>query len=45
MPAKRKTQKEDILKASISIISHEGLNALNDCKEIGLFNTTTFLYL
>ena len=29
MPAKRKTQKEDILKASISIISHEGLNALN----------------
>lgn len=28
MPAKRKTQKEDILKASISIISHEGLNAL-----------------
>ena len=29
MPAKRKIQKEDILKASISIISHEGLNALN----------------
>ena len=29
MPAKRKIQKEDILKASISIISNEGLNALN----------------
>ena len=29
MPAKRKIQKEDILQASISIISHEGLNALN----------------
>lgn len=29
MPAKRKIQKEDILKASISIISHEGLSALN----------------
>ena len=29
MPAKRKIQKEDILKASISIISHEGLNANN----------------
>ena len=48
MPAKRKIQKEDILKASISIISHEGLNALNArkiAKEIRLFNTTTFLYL
>lgn len=29
MPAKRKIQKEDILQASISIISHEGLSALN----------------
>ena len=29
MPAKRKIQKEDILQASISIISHEGFNALN----------------
>lgn len=29
MPAKRKIQKEDILQASISIISHEGLGALN----------------
>ena len=48
MPAKRKIQKEDILQASISIISHEGLNALNArkvAKKIRLFNTTTFLYL
>lgn len=29
MPAKRKIQKEDILQASISIISQEGLSALN----------------
>lgn len=47
MPAKRKIQKEDILKASISIISHEGLSALNArkvAKALGCSTQPLFYY-
>ena len=48
MPAKRKIQKEDILKASISIISHEGLNALNArkiAKKLGCSTQPLFIFM
>lgn len=48
MPAKRKIQKEDILQASISIISHEGLNALNArkvAKKLGCQHNHFFIFM
>ncbi len=41
MPAKRKIQKEDILQASISIISQEGLSALNARKIAKILGCST----
>ena len=49
MPAKKKKyKKEDILKASISIISHEGLNALNArkiAKKLGCSTQPLFIFM